>query len=215
MKEDLNLITHQKAECADLLIGMQALLSPRAIYVRLSTSARSYLEPVQIERRRGIWTWPRPSPTTILLLARMEAIFDNKANVLNAKLHASHDNSIIYAVSTSQTLWGRTYTYLRDTNPAIGGESTIVGAINWRKKTFEIQGQRKSIGDIRRKPKGFFKRYVITLRWLYGMLKPFVRTRFWRWADDRDEYKIVYHNQEEWQVNLQYSDAHVTLKANK
>jgi hypothetical protein len=88
----------------------------------------------------------------------MEAIFDNNANVLNAQLHASHDNSVIYAISTSQTLWGRTYTYLRDTNPAMGGDSAIVGAINWRKKTFEIQGQRKLIRDIRRKPKGFFNK---------------------------------------------------------
>ena len=106
--------------------------------------------------------WPAPPPPTIpiysLLIPKMEVIFDNKANVLNAHLHASHDNSIIYSISTSQTLWGRTYTYLRDTNPAMGGEATIVGAINWRKKTFEIQGQRKLIGDIRRKPKGFLNK---------------------------------------------------------
>ena len=93
-----------------------------------------------------------------LLTILMEAIFDNKANVLNAQLHAPHDNSVIYDISTSQSLWRRTYTYLRDTNPALGGESVIVGAINWRKKTFEIQGQRKSIKDIRRKPKGLFKK---------------------------------------------------------
>jgi len=119
----------------------------------------------------------------------MEAIFDNKANVLNAQLHASHDNSVIYAVSTSQSLWRRTYTYLRDTNPAIGGDSIIVGAINWKKKTFEIQGQRKSIKDIRRKPKGLFN-----------------KTRFWKWSDDREEYEIVYHNQEEWQAFFSAKD---------
>ena len=121
---------------------------------------------------------PRPTQSP------MEAIFDNKADVLNAKLHASHDNSIIYTVSTSQTLWGRTYTYLRDTNPALGGESTIVGAINWRKKTFEILGQRKSIRDIKRKPKGFLN-----------------KARYWRWSEDREEYEIVYHNQKEWRVS--------------
>ena len=131
----------------------------------------------------------------------MEAIFDNKANVLNAQLHASHDNSVIYAVSTNQSLWRRTYTYLRDTNPALGGESVIVGAINWRKKTFEIQGQRKSIKDIRRKPKGFFNKRVIIFTLAGSMqLILFVRSRFWRWSDDREEYEIVYHNQEEWQV---------------
>ncbi|KAF8816002.1 hypothetical protein BYT27DRAFT_7185731 [Phlegmacium glaucopus] len=131
----------------------------------------------------------------------MEAIFDNKANVLNARLHASHDNSIIYAISTSQTLWGRTYTYLRDTNPALGGEPTIVGAINWRKKTFEIQGQRKSIGAIRRKPKGLFN-----------------KSRFWRWSDDREEYDIVYDNrelEEKWKaVSIaKKGDAAATLSA--
>ena len=100
-----------------------------------------------------------PTTTPIpFLVFQMEAIFDNKANVLNAQLHASHDNSVIYDISTSQTLWRRTYTYLRDTNPVSGGESIIVGAINWKKKTFEIQGQRKAIKDIRRKPKGFFKK---------------------------------------------------------
>jgi len=86
----------------------------------------------------------------------MEAIFDNKANILNSKLHAAHDGSIIYSVTTDQTLWGRTYTYLRDTNPALGREVLgIVGVINWRAKTFEIGGIRKRIDDVRRKPKGF------------------------------------------------------------
>jgi len=134
--------------------------------------------------------------------------------VLNARLHASHDSSIIYTISTSQTLWGRTYTYLRDTNPALGGEPTIVGAINWRKKTFEIQGQRKSIGDIRRKPKGFLKKYSDESM---GMYHPtnlsfffvfLVRSRFWRWSDDREEYEIVFQNEElepKWQVNRQYT----------
>jgi hypothetical protein len=43
----------------------------------------------------------------------------------------------------------------------------------------------------------------------------FGRTRFWRWSDDREEYEIVYHNQEEWQVNRRFSDTRVALKANK
>lgn len=85
----------------------------------------------------------------------MEAIFDNKANVLNAKLHTTHDSSVIYTISTDQTLWGRTYTYVKDTNPALGGGSTIVGVINWEKKTFEIQGHRRPVNDIRRKATGF------------------------------------------------------------
>ncbi|KAF5321257.1 hypothetical protein D9619_001661 [Psilocybe cf. subviscida] len=49
----------------------------------------------------------------------MEAIFDNKTDVLNAKLHTTHDNSVIYAVSTDQTMWTRTLTYVKDMNPAL------------------------------------------------------------------------------------------------
>ena len=30
------------------------------------------------------------------------------------------------------------------------------------------------------------------------------RTRFWKWSDDREEYEIGYHNQEEWQVNRRF-----------
>jgi hypothetical protein len=82
----------------------------------------------------------------------MEAIFDNKSDVLNAKLHTTHDNSVIYRISTDETIWSRTYTYVKDLNPAQGGDPALVGAINWAKKTFEIQGQRKGLGDIRRKP---------------------------------------------------------------
>lgn len=82
----------------------------------------------------------------------MEAIFDNKSDVLNAKLHTTHDNSAIYRISTDETTWSRTYTYVKDLNPVLGGDPTLVGAINWAKKTFEIQGQRRGLGDIRRKP---------------------------------------------------------------
>ncbi|KAF9486052.1 hypothetical protein BDN70DRAFT_870566 [Pholiota conissans] len=112
----------------------------------------------------------------------MEAVFDNKANVLNAKLHATHDNSVIYTISTDQTIWGRTYTYVRDANPALGGDPTIVGVVNWKKKTFDVQGQRKAVKDIRRKPEGFRN-----------------KSRFWKWADGREEYDIV-HCEEGWQA---------------
>lgn len=35
-----------------------------------------------------------------------------------------------------------------------------------------------------------------------------VRSRFWRWSDDREEYEIVFQNEElepKWQVNRQYT----------
>ncbi|KJA28853.1 hypothetical protein HYPSUDRAFT_33249 [Hypholoma sublateritium FD-334 SS-4] len=112
----------------------------------------------------------------------MEAIFDNKANVLNAKLHTTHDSSVIYTISTDQTLFGRTYTYVKDTNPALGGGSTIVGVINWEKKTFEIQGHRRPVNDIRRKATGFRN-----------------KSRFWKWSEGREEYDIV-HQEEGWEA---------------
>ncbi|KAF8190785.1 hypothetical protein BJ912DRAFT_1041807 [Pholiota molesta] len=112
----------------------------------------------------------------------MEATFDNKANVLHAKLRTTHDNSVIYTISTDQTIWGRTYTYVRDHNPVHGGEPTIVGVINWEKKTFEIHGHRKAVKDIRRKANGFRN-----------------KSRFWKWADGREEYDII-HREERWEA---------------
>ncbi|PPR01042.1 hypothetical protein CVT24_000576 [Panaeolus cyanescens] len=48
----------------------------------------------------------------------MELTFNNKANVLSAQLLTTHDHSPIYVITTETSLWGRTYTYLRDVNPA-------------------------------------------------------------------------------------------------
>ncbi|KIM36902.1 hypothetical protein M413DRAFT_448828 [Hebeloma cylindrosporum] len=115
----------------------------------------------------------------------MEAIFDNKSDVLNAKLHATHDNSVIYSISTDETIWSRTYTYVKDLNPAQGGDPTLVGAINWAKKTFEIQGQRKGLDDVRRKPPGL------------ALIRN--KSRFWKWGEGREEYDIV-HNEEGWEA---------------
>ncbi|KAF8816008.1 hypothetical protein BYT27DRAFT_6483579 [Phlegmacium glaucopus] len=128
----------------------------------------------------------------------MEATFDNDSNVLNARLHASHDNSIIYSISTtSHTLWGPQYTYLRDTNPVLGGEPITVGTIDWREKTFEIRGERKSIENIKRIPNGLLN-----------------ESRFWRWSDDREEYEIIHEGNfiKKWKAILN-GDAEATLSA--
>jgi len=91
----------------------------------------------------------------------MEVVFDNKANVLSAKLHTRHDNSIIYTISTEETLWrGRIVTYLRDRNPLSGAHSVVVGAINWKKKTFDIMGTKHSLDNVRRKVGDFGKKFV-------------------------------------------------------
>jgi len=91
----------------------------------------------------------------------MEVVFDNKANVLSAKLHTRHDNSIIYTISTEETLWrGRVVTYLRDRNPLSGADSVVVGAINWKKKTFDIMGTKRCFENVRRKVGEFGKKCV-------------------------------------------------------
>jgi len=112
----------------------------------------------------------------------MQVSLSNKLNVLCTKLHSVIDDSVLYTVTTDESFWRREYTYLRDTGPTLGlGSSnsgsavgggrfsyfstfgsgtngakggTIVGMINWRKRTFEIQGVRKRIDDIRKKPRG-------------------------------------------------------------
>ena len=44
----------------------------------------------------------------------------------------------------------------------------------------------------------------------------FVRTRFWRWSKDREEYEIAYDNQDKWQVKRRYPQIHMwPLKAKK
>ncbi|KAF9443232.1 hypothetical protein P691DRAFT_809288 [Macrolepiota fuliginosa MF-IS2] len=78
----------------------------------------------------------------------MEATFDNKTNLLSANIRSSVDSSILYTITTSHNLWGRTITLLKDANPALG-DSPAVGAIYWRERLFEVHGHRKSISDIK------------------------------------------------------------------
>jgi hypothetical protein len=90
----------------------------------------------------------------------MEAILDDTGNVLNTKIRAQHDNSVIYTVKTEQSLWrGRIVTYLRDKNPLVGDtQSVVVGTIKWKKKAFEIMGVRHKLEDMRRKVGEFGKK---------------------------------------------------------
>lgn len=134
----------------------------------------------------------------------MEVVFDNKTNVLNAKLHTTHDDSVIYSITTDETIFSRTYTYVKDTNPGPGGGMTTVGVINWSKKTFEVNGQRKAIDDIRRKPGGFRNKWVFARRSCCGMEELMEtwrtrRSRYWKWTGDREEYDVV-HQEEGWEV---------------
>ena len=95
-----------------------------------------------------------------LLLASMEAYFDNKGNILNARICIRRDQSAIYTLKTNFGLRGRKVTMLWDENPPLG-KSALVALILWKEKAFEIFGQRKAISEIRRTEGGFLKKYVL------------------------------------------------------
>lgn len=95
-----------------------------------------------------------PLPLPSLYFIPMQATFDNKINLLSAHIRSSVDDSILYSISTTHNLWGRTVTLLKDANPA-PGSSPIVGAIYWRERLFMVHGHRKPIDDIKRKTPGF------------------------------------------------------------
>jgi len=113
----------------------------------------------------------------------MEATFDNKTNVLNARIRAIHDDSVIYTLRTTFGFHGRKLTILHDANP-IPGSSGVVGAIHWQEKTLEVHGHKKRFSELKRHEGNFFN-----------------RTRHWRWAPDRKEYEVIYER-EEWKATL-------------
>lgn len=84
-------------------------------------------------------------------------IFDNKTNVLNARIYTKHDGLPIYSVTTSSGVFGRKMTLVKDLNP-LPGDIVVVGVINWRERLFEVRGQRKAIKDIKRREGGLLKR---------------------------------------------------------
>ncbi|KAJ3997430.1 hypothetical protein F5050DRAFT_1569393 [Lentinula boryana] len=114
----------------------------------------------------------------------MEVRFDNKANILNARLLATHDNSPIYTTKTNFTFRGRDITLLQDTNPALSTQGSLtVGAIHWKDKIIEVNGHRKKVADLKEKKNSFLN-----------------RARYWRWSAERKEYEIKYSN-DEWTVS--------------
>ncbi|KAJ7211370.1 hypothetical protein GGX14DRAFT_450105 [Mycena pura] len=116
----------------------------------------------------------------------MEATFDNKTNVLNARIRAMHDNSVLYTLRTNHGYRGRKVTLLCDTNPAPGTAATV-GAIHWQENTLEVMGHRKPCAELKRHSGRFFN-----------------RTRHWRWSSERKEYEILYER-EEWKATLNHN----------
>ncbi|KAJ7775974.1 hypothetical protein DFH07DRAFT_798933 [Mycena maculata] len=115
----------------------------------------------------------------------MEAFFDNKTNIINARICAVLDSAVMYSLETKFDFQGRVRTVLRDEN-AVGSpsRSAAVAVINWKDKTFEIHGHKRPWQEL--------KRTVGTL---------FNKTRFWRWSDTRKEYQIEYTH-EEWKATI-------------
>ncbi|KAJ7245327.1 hypothetical protein C8J57DRAFT_1355986 [Mycena rebaudengoi] len=131
----------------------------------------------------------------------MEAFFDNKINILNARICAALDESVMYTVETEFQFAGRARTLLRDENPLAAaanlpfashgggsageaGGGAVVGGINWRQKFFEVHGHRRNIADLKRSEGTLFN-----------------KKKFWRWGEDRKEYETVYTH-EEWKALL-------------
>ncbi|KAJ7302286.1 hypothetical protein DFH08DRAFT_794632 [Mycena albidolilacea] len=115
----------------------------------------------------------------------MEAFFDNKTNIVNARICAVLDEAVMYSVQTKFEFQGRVRTILRDENPLPGTPSAVVGAINWKEKTFEVQGQKCKYDEIRRTAGSLFN-----------------KTRLWRWSATRKEYDFSYTH-EEWKATIE------------
>ncbi|KAF7368368.1 hypothetical protein MVEN_00158500 [Mycena venus] len=117
----------------------------------------------------------------------MEAFFDNKTNIINARICAVLDDAVMYSLQTKFEFQGRVRTVLRDENPLLGtnSPSAIVGAINWKEKTFEVLGQKRKYDELRRTAGTLFN-----------------KTRFWRWSATRKEYELSY-TYEEWKATIE------------
>jgi hypothetical protein len=89
----------------------------------------------------------------------MEALFDNKNNVLNANLISVHSDAMLYTIQSTFGFRGRKITVIRDANPPPGQSQTLsAGAILWGEKMIEVGGVRKKISDIKRREGGVFNK---------------------------------------------------------
>ncbi|PBK70904.1 hypothetical protein ARMSODRAFT_911566 [Armillaria solidipes] len=116
----------------------------------------------------------------------MEAFFDNKNNVVNARIRSSVDESVLYTLKTTFNFRGRHLTILQDANPGPGGVVTV-GAIHWQDRIMEVLGHKKKFSDIKRHAG-----------------KPFRKCRYWKWEEGRNEYSLKY-NYEDWKVRVLFT----------
>ncbi|KAJ7088033.1 hypothetical protein B0H15DRAFT_886050 [Mycena belliarum] len=131
----------------------------------------------------------------------MDAFFDNKTNLVSARICAALDDAPLYTVATAHaTFRGRVRTVLRDANPLPGApRDAIVGAINWAERSVEVRGVRRACKDVRRsESNGIFGK----------------KTRYWRWGPGRKEYELTYTH-EEWKAMLPPDTADVPADADR
>ncbi|KAJ7171426.1 hypothetical protein C8R46DRAFT_1190744 [Mycena filopes] len=116
----------------------------------------------------------------------MEAFFDNKTNIIDARICAVLDNAVMYSVASKLEFQGRVRTVLRDENPLPGvAPSRVVGAINWKERSFEVLGHKRKYEEMRRTKGGLFN-----------------KSKYWRWSATRKEYELSYTH-EEWKATLE------------
>ncbi|KAJ7511993.1 hypothetical protein B0H11DRAFT_1953794 [Mycena galericulata] len=116
----------------------------------------------------------------------MEAFFDNKTNIINARICAVLDEAVMYSLETQFAFQGRVRTVLRDEN-AVGSPSSrpIVGAINWKDKSFDVHGHKRPCEELKRTEGTLFN-----------------KRKYWRWSAARKEYEISYTH-EEWKATIE------------
>lgn len=132
----------------------------------------------------------------------MEAYFDNKGDVLNARIRVLRDDSAVYTVKTTFGLRGRKITVLRDENPTLG-RPAVVGCINWKQKTMDVCGSRRAMRDVKRTEGRFFKKYIFRVcagRSDFGLTIWWVRSHLWRWGQERKKEYQIEHDKDGWKV---------------
>jgi hypothetical protein len=91
----------------------------------------------------------------------MEAIFDSKSNYLNANVRSLRNDALMYSISTTRSMFrGRKVTSIRNAS------GRVVGAIDWKGKTFQVQDRTIPWRTLKSSA-GFFSRHVLHFYSMY------------------------------------------------
>lgn len=124
----------------------------------------------------------------------MEAIFDSKSNYLNANIRSLRNHALLYSISTTKSLFrGRKVTTIRSAS------GRVVGAIDWRGKTFQVYDKTVPWRSLKSSA-GFFSRHVgVSIRCISYAKYTHDSCRRWKWS--RYSYKLK-HKSHEWTVRF-------------